>query len=78
MLHKLNGGMVPCIMHSCVSFFFCLKGGNMEEKHLYLKRNGESFDFDMGTFDVSLMTDDMFLFNEAAVVILYPDVVVDS
>lgn len=47
----------------------------MEEKQLYLKRIGDGYEviFDLQPFDVDLMTDEYFLFKEAALVMLYPD-----
>lgn len=50
----------------------------MEEKQLYLKRQGEGFVFALQPFDVKLMSDDDFLFKEAAVVMLYPDGFMDA
>ncbi len=47
----------------------------MEEKQLYLKRMGDGYEveFDLQPFDVSKMSDEYFLFKEAALVMLYPD-----
>lgn len=49
----------------------------MEEEMLYLKGCDDGFEFVMQPFDVEKMTDDEFLFKEAAVVILYPDGTLD-
>ena len=47
----------------------------MEEKQLYLKRieDGYEVEFDFQPFDVNLMSDEYFLFKEAAIVVLYPN-----
>ena len=47
----------------------------MEEKQIYLKRIGDGYEveFDLQPFDVSKMSDEYFLFKEAALVMLYPD-----
>lgn len=50
----------------------------MEEKYLYLKRKDDGFEFDLQPFYVEVMNDDVFLFKEAAVVILYPDGSMDA
>lgn len=47
----------------------------MEENQLYLKRKGDGceFEFALKPFDVSLMSDEYFLFKKVAVVMLYPN-----
>lgn len=59
--------------------FFCLKGEKiMEEKQLYLQKSGDGYVFCLEPFDVRIMSDDTFLFKEAAVVVLYPDGFIDA
>ncbi len=50
----------------------------MEEKQLYLQKSGEGYVFCLEPFYVRIMSDDTFLFKEAAVVVLYPDGFIDA
>lgn len=50
----------------------------MEEKQLYLKKVEDGYTFALERFNTDIMSDDCFLFKEAAVVIIYPDGKMDA
>ncbi len=52
----------------------------MEEKELYLKMNGNGLErtIELQSFDASVLSDEMFLFKEAAIVMLYPDGAIEA
>lgn len=50
----------------------------MNEKQLYLKYNGNNYDIELKPFDETKIYDEEFLFKEAAIVILYPDGIVEA